>query len=130
MSKTIDTQKFCKMPQIDINNIYLGPSQILQHCSCPSPPLYLETEPIDEGYINDSRYISEKDRELYEKEFYDMIKVHKERQMYLYNYQPIIVINNTFSEEENYDDDNLTENSDEEDDDYIDDGDFEIVGKK
>jgi hypothetical protein len=129
MNESIDAQKFCKMPQIDIDNIYLGPKTILQHCSCPSPPLYLESEPFDEEYLNDSRYIYEKDKLKYMEE-YNAIK-QEEIKFECYNYQPQEIIENNFFSEE-YREEIISDFSDGEDDNednYADDGEFELVRK-
>ena len=98
MKESIDTQKFCQIPQIDIDNIYLGPKNILPHCSCPSPPQYLESEPLDEEYLNDSRYISKKDRLAYMEE-YNAIKA-KDIKFECYNYQPQEIIEHNYLSEE------------------------------
>ena len=128
MSKTIDPQKFCKNTQININNIYLGPSKILSPCTCPPPPEFLESKPIDEGYLYDSRYISKEDRIKYENEYNKMIK-EKEAELKYYDYRPIQMVEKNYFEEEP-EDEFRNEHSEEEDDEYVDDGDFEIVGKK
>ena len=129
MKESIDTQKFCQIPQIDIDNIYLGPKTILPHCSSPSPPQYLESEPFDEEYLNDSRYISEKDKLKYMEE-YNAIK-QEEIKLMCYNYQPQeIIVNNFLSEE--YREEIISDFSDGEDDyedNYVDDGEFELVRK-
>jgi hypothetical protein len=115
------------MPQIDIKNIYLGPSSKLSYCSCPSPPKYLDSEPFDEEYLNDSRYISEKDRLIYEKEFEEIQKQHEMKNQLVYNYQPVINVETDYNDHE---EDIYNEPSDEEDDEeYVDDDDFEKVRK-
>ena len=130
MKESIDAQKFCQMPQIDINNIYLGPKNILPHCSCPSPPQYLESEPFDEEYLNDSRYISEKDKLKYMEEYNAIMK--EDIKLMCYNYQPQEIIENNFFSEE-YREENMSDFSEDEDDNednYVDDeGDFQLVGK-
>ena len=127
MNEPIDTQKFCKMPQIDIDNIYLGPKTILPHCSSPSPPQYLESEPFDEEYLNDSRYISEKDRLIYEKEFEEIQKQYEMKNQIEYNFQPQMNEENHYNER---DEDIYNEPSDEEEEEeYVDDDYFEIVRK-
>lgn len=127
--KTIEVNKFCKIPQVDIKNIYLGVSLPLSHCSCPAPPRFPEPEPIDEGYLNDSRYISEKDRKLYEQEFEEIMKKHDlKREMY-YNYTPQITEDNRTNYDEQEEDIYSEHTEDEEEDNYVDDDDFEIVRK-
>ena len=124
----IDQKKFCRMPQIDIKNIYLGPSSTLSFCSCPPPPKYLDSEPIDEGYLYDSRYISEKDRLIYQKEFEEIQKQYEMENQIVYNFQPQINEENHYNE---HDDDFHNELSDEEEEEeYVDDDDFEIVVRK
>ena len=127
-NETIDAQKFCKMPQIDIKNIYLGPKNILPHCSCPPPPLYLESEPIDEEYLNDSRYVSQKHKEMYKKEYLESIK--EQYQYDVYDYLPTDNFNEEIHDE--YNETYVVDTSDDEDendDRYIDDGEFELVRK-
>jgi hypothetical protein len=124
MKESIDTQKFCQIPQIDIDNIYLGPKNILPHCSCPSPPQYLESEPLDEEYLNDSRYISKKDRLAYMEE-YNAIK-EKDIKFECYNYQPQEIIENNFFSEEYREEiiSNFSEGEDNYEDEYVEDDDF------
>lgn len=125
--KTIDVNKFCKIPQVDINNIYLGVSSPLPHCSCPPPPIFPKPEPIDEGYLNDSRYISEKDRKLYEAEFHELLKSKQMEYELFYDYRPQQMEENKY---EDFEEDISSENSDEEEEDiYDDEDDFEIVRK-
>ena len=126
--KTIDAAKFCKVTQVDIENIYLGPSKILTHCLCPPPPLFPDPDPIDEGYLNDSRYISDKDRKLYEKEFEELIKNREMENKLYYDYRPQKFEENKY---DNFEDDISVEQSDEdeEEDIYDDEDDFEIVRK-
>ena len=130
MSKTIDPQKFCKNTQIDINNIYLGPSQILSPCTCPPPPKFLESKPIDEGYLYDSRYISKEDRIKYENEYNQMIKEREAELRNYYDYRPIQMVEKNYFEEEPEEEFRNEHSEEEDEDEYIDDGDFEIVGKK
>ena len=125
-SEPIDQKKFCRMPQIDIKNIYLGPSSTLSFCSCPPPPKYLDSEPIDEGYLYDSRYISEKDRLIYQKEFEEIQKQYEMENQIVYNFHPQINEENHYNE---YDEEVHIEPSDEEEEEYVDDDDFEIVRK-
>ena len=125
--KTIDVNKFCKIPQVDINNIYLGVSSPLPHCSCPTPSLFPKPEPIDEGYLNDSRYISEKDRKLYEAEFHELLKSKQMEYELFYDYRPQQMEENKY---EDFEEDISIENSDDEEEDvYEDEDDFEIVRK-
>jgi len=122
--KYINPKKFCKIPQIDIVNIYLGPKNILSYCSCPSPTKSLEYKPFDEEYLNDSRYISEKDKVVYNK-LYNSMK--ENTNFECYNYQPQEIIENNFLSEE-YVEESMDDISDE-DDEYVDDGEFEFVRK-
>jgi hypothetical protein len=131
LKEPVDVLKFCKMPQIDIDNIYLGPSTKLTQCSCPPPPKYLDSEPFDEEYLNDSRYISEKDRLLYQKEFEEIVRNNEimrkneiKYEMY-YNYTPQIRDDNYDNEEDSHNE--ITDDEDE--DNYVEDEDFEIVRK-
>ena len=127
-NEKIDVQKFCKTPQIDIQNIYLGPQTSIKYCSCPPPPKYIESEPLDEEYLNDSRYVSEKDRIKYMEEYNLMIK----EQQYLndYDYQPIEILENNFLSE-HFEEEHISEMSDDDyEDEYVDDeGEFELVRK-
>jgi hypothetical protein len=126
-SEPIDPKKFCRMLQIDIKNIYLGPSSKLSYCSCPPPPEYLDSEPFDEEYLNDSRYISEKDRLIYEKEFEEIQKQYEMKNQIVYNFQPQMNEENHYNER---DEDIYNEPSDEEEEEeYVDDDYFEIVRK-
>ena len=126
--ESVDPKKFCRMPQIDIKNIYLGPSRKLIFCSCPLPPKYLDCEPIDEGYLYDSRYISEKDRLIYEKEFEEIQRKYEMENQIVYNFQPVINIETDYNDHE---EDIYNEASDEEEEEeYVDDDDFEIVVRK
>ncbi len=126
-SEPIDPKKFCRMPQIDIKNIYLGPSSKLSFCSCPSPPKYLDCEPIDEGYLYDSRYISEKDRLIYEKEFEEIQRKYEMENQMIYNFQPVINVKIDYNDHEEYIYNELSDEEEEEE--YVDDDDFEIVRK-
>ena len=99
LNESVDAKKFCKIPHVDIENIYLGPSTKLTHCSCPPPPLYPEKEPFDEEYLNDSRYISEKDRKLYEQEFEEILKKNDYRKIKFLIFHSIFIAKNFFEKE-------------------------------
>ena len=130
INEKIDPEKFCTkffFPE-DFSKIYLGNKNTLTHCTCPPPPKFPEPEPIDEEYIYDSRYISEKDLKEYYAEYEEMIREKREIEMEKY-YESNFFINNYDYEIEEEEELYVSNDDDEEEMEYSED-DFEVVGEK